>query len=87
MRRTPEPVAWATPIHVFCTAAMGSGRPPPDAEVLREAEVFPFAALLVGALRPVGRVLPFGRVEAPLVLREVVDGRVAMIRRLGESHP
>ena len=32
MRRTPDPVAWATPIHVRWTAASGSGRPPPEAE-------------------------------------------------------
>ena len=64
------------------TAATGRGRPPSDAG-LRE-EVLPFALLLAGALRPDGRVEPLGRELAPL-LREVVDGRVAMIRRVGES--
>lgn len=47
---------------------------------MRLAGVFPFAA----GLRPAGRVLPLGRVDAPLVLRDVVDGREAMLRRLGQ---
>lgn len=61
---------------------MGSGSPPPEAPFLRAAAVFPFAA----GLRPEGRVLPLGREDAPFVLRAVVDGREAMLRRLGENH-
>jgi len=61
-------------------ATNGIGSPPLEGCCFFRVEVLPFAR----ELRPAGR-LPLGLVEAPFRLREVVDARVAMMFRVGES--
>ena len=80
--RTAPPARCETPIHVERTARSGSGRPPDRVLVPRG----------VGALRAgdaFGRAVLRGVAEPRLAVEareDAEDGRVAMIRRVRDSH-